>query len=103
MVELDRFKLYARVDYADDDPLILSMIAAADNAVRDMTGKLPPGETDELFDMAVLQLSAHWYENRTPVADGGVHEVPFTIQVLLSHIALSSRYPEKEDVDGAAQ
>ena len=99
MVELERFKLYAHVDHADDDQLILTLIAAADIAVRDMTGKDPPKAGDELYDMAVLQLAAHWYENRTPVTDTATNEVPFTLQVLLNHIALSSRYPEKEDTN----
>ena len=103
MVALERFKLYAHVDHADDDQMITDMIAAADNAVRDMTGKKPPSDTDELFDIAVLQLSAHWYENRTPVTEVTVKEVPFTVQMLLNHIAMSSRYPEKEDADGADQ
>ena len=98
-MELERFKTYARIDHADEDVLIESMLTAADNAVRDMTGKDPPKAGDELFDMAVLQLAAHWYENRTPVTDAAVNEVPFTLQVLLNHIALSSRYPEKEAAD----
>ena len=98
-MELERFKIYARIDHADEDALIEAMLTAADNAVRDMTGKDPPKAGDELFDMAVLQLAAHWYENRTPVTDAAVNEVPFTLQVLLNHIALSSRYPEKEAAD----
>lgn len=98
-MELERFKTYARIDHADEDVLIESMLTAADNAVRDMTGKDPPKAGDELFDMAVLQLAAHWYENRTLVTDAAVNEVPFTLQVLLNHIALSSRYPEKEAAD----
>lgn len=98
-MELERFKTYARIDHADEDVLIESMLTAADAAVRDMTGKDPPRAGDELFDMAVLQLAAHWYENRTPVTDAAVNEVPFTLQVLLNHIALSSRYPEKEAAD----
>lgn len=98
-MELERFKTYARIDHADEDALIEAMLTAADNAVRDMTGKDPPHAGDELFDMAVLQLAAHWYENRTPVTDTAVNEVPFTLQVLLNHIALSSRYPEKEDAN----
>lgn len=98
-MELERFKIYARIDHADEDALIESMLTAADAAVRDMTGKDPPKAGDELFDMAVLQLAAHWYENRTPVTDTATNEVPFTLQVLLNHIALSSRYPEKEAAD----
>ena len=64
MLTLDRFKLYAHIDHADEDELIESLIRAADTAVRDMTGKEPPSDSDELFDTAVLQLTAHWYENR---------------------------------------
>ena len=97
-MELERFKTYARIDHADEDTLIESILTAADTAVRDMTGKDPPKAGDELFDIAVLQLAAHWYENRTPVTDAAANEVPFTLQVLLNHIALSSRYPEKEEV-----
>lgn len=104
MVTLERFKLYARIDHADEDELITATIAAADTAVRDMTGKAPPGGADELFDVAVLQLAAHWYENRTPTADAsarvGTSETPFALQMLLNHIALSGRYPAKEDDDG---
>ena len=59
MLTLDRFKLYARIDHADEDELIESLIRAADTAVRDMTGKEPPSDSDELFDTAVLQLTAH--------------------------------------------
>ena len=80
MLTLDRFKLYAHIDHADEDELIESLIRAADTAVRDMTGKEPPSDSDELFDTAVLQLTAHWYENRTPVTDTSVTQVPFTVQ-----------------------
>lgn len=103
MLTLDRFKLYAHIDHADEDELIESLIRAADTAVRDMTGKEPPSDSDELFDTAVLQLTAHWYENRTPVTDTSVTQVPFTVQTLLNHIAMSSRYPEKEGLNGADQ
>lgn len=50
MLTLDRFKLYAHIDHADEDELIESLIRAADTAVRDMTGKEPPSDSDELFD-----------------------------------------------------
>ena len=96
-------ELYARIDHADEDELIESLIRAADTAVRDMTGKEPPSDSDELFDTAVLQLTAHWYENRTPVTDTSVTQVPFTVQTLLNHIALSGRYPEKEGLNAADQ
>lgn len=96
MVTLEQFKTYARVDHTDDDSLIIGIVAAAQTAVCDMTGKQPPTESDELYDIAVLQLAAHFYENRTPVSETSANEVPFTLQMLLSHIALSARYPAKE-------
>ena len=34
MLTLDRFKLYAHIDHADEDELIESLIRAADTAVR---------------------------------------------------------------------
>lgn len=102
MITLEQFKLYAHIDGSDEDAVIGSMLTAADAAVRDMTGKAPPGGADEVFDIAVLQLAAHWYENRTPVTDGGsVTEVPFTLQALLNHISMSSRYPEGSEKNGA--
>ena len=94
-MELERFKTYARIDHADEDVLIESMLTAADNAVRDMTGKDPPKAGDELFDMAVLQLAAPWYENRPPVTDAAVNVGPFTLQLLLKPIALSRPYTGK--------
>ena len=35
MLTLDRFKLYAHIDHADEDELIESLIRAADTAVRE--------------------------------------------------------------------
>ena len=98
-MDLEQFKVYARVDHADDDALIQVMLRAAYTSVRDMTGKRPPKGGDELFDVAVLQLAAHWYENRTPVTEINVHDVPFSLQMLINHIAMSSRYPDEEVSD----
>lgn len=100
MAELERLKTYARIDGTDEDALLLSLLAAAESAVRDMTGKAPPGGQDELYDVAVLLLAAHWHENRTPVSETAAAEVPFTLQMLLNHIALSSRYPEGGESPG---
>ncbi len=105
MIDLEQFKLYARVDHDDEDELIIGLIAAAESAVADMTGKRPPHGYDELYDVAVLQYAAHLYENRTPTESGPhlVREVPFTLQTLLNHISLSGRYPEGGELDGAGE
>ncbi len=104
MIDLEHFKLYARIDHSDEDDLIIGLIAAAESAVSDMTGKLPPCGSDELYDVAVLQYAAHLYENRTPTGSGAnAREVPFTLQTLLNHISLSGRYPEGGVSDGACE
>ncbi len=104
MIDLEQFKLYARVDHDDEDDFIIGLIAAAESAVSDMTGKRPPHGYDELYDVAVLQYAAHLYENRTPTGSGGnPGEVPFTLQTLLNHISFSGRYPEGGVSDGAGE
>lgn len=97
MVTLEQLKIYARVGHDAEDDLITGILAAAQSAVADMTGKDAPKNGDELYDTAVLQLAAHWYENRTPTETGAaVSEVPFTLPMLLNHIALCGRYPPTE-------
>ncbi len=96
MITLEQFKLYARIDHDDEDSLIENLITAAESAVEDMTGKVPPYGCDELYDTAILQMAAHWYENRTPTNSGRVNNVPFTLQTLLNHISLCGRYPPKD-------
>lgn len=92
---VDKLKLYARVDTDEDDALLLDMLNAAEQTVQDMTGKNRPTDNDEIYDICVMQLTAHWYENRTPTEYGtAVHDVPYTMQLLINHITMSGRYPE---------
>lgn len=103
MVTLEQFKLYARADSDAEDATMTVMLTAAQKAVADMTGKGDPGTADELYDMAVMQLAAHWHENRTPTETGAtVSAVPFTLQLLLNHITMCSRYKEVQP-DGVNQ
>ena len=97
MLDMDRLRQFARVDGEDEDGLLESLWEAADKYVRDATGKRPPTSNDEVFCQCVALLTAHWYENRTPVTDGSVQDVPFTLQTLLNHISTCSRYPEDSD------
>ena len=66
MVSLDEAKNYLRVDYADDDALILQMIDSAERLTKD-AGRL----TDEEFAsnepsvrIAVLYAIGYLYEHR---------------------------------------
>lgn len=93
MVDLSRFCEYARIDTQGDEALITSLLSAAEMTIVDKTGKLPPNEGDDLYQVAIMMLAAHWYDNRTPTGTE-IREIPYTMDMLIAHIALCSRYPE---------
>lgn len=79
IISLKEVKEYARIDIDEDDLLLETMITAAEEYLKNATGKEYP-ETDEngsrieyLLEKIYLQLLiAYWYEKRTPT--GGVGE-----------------------------
>lgn len=93
MVDLSRFCEYARIDAQGDEALITSLLSAAEMTIVDKTGKLPPDEGDDLYQVAIMMLAAHWYDNRTPTGTE-IREIPYTMDMLIAHIAICSRYPE---------
>ena len=82
MVSLDEAKNYLRVDYADDDALILQLIDTAERLTKD-AGRL----TDEEFDsnessvrIAVLYAIGYLYEHRE---DADLHELTLMLRAIL--------------------
>ena len=82
MVSLDEAKNYLRVDYADDDALILQMIDSAERLTKD-AGRL----TDEEFAsnepsvrIAVLYAIGYLYEHRE---EADHHALNMTLRSLL--------------------
>lgn len=79
VITLDEVKEYARIDIDEDDQLLETLIAAAEEYLKNATGKEYP-ETDEngskinyeLEKIYLQLLIAYWYEKRTPA--GGVGE-----------------------------
>ena len=79
IITLEEVKEYARIDIDEDDALLETMITAAEEYLKNATGKEYP-ETDEngskinyMLEKVYLQLLiAYWYEKRTPA--GGVGE-----------------------------
>jgi uncharacterized phage protein (predicted DNA packaging) len=71
---------------SDDDALLAHKIAAAQAWIEDQIGT-PFAEIDPLpatLDEAVLQLAAHWYENREAVLVGAsAAEIPFGVRDLI--------------------
>ena len=82
MVSLDEAKNYLRVDYADDDALILQMIDSAERLTKD-AGRL----SDEEFDnsetsvrIAVLYAIGYLYEHRE---EADLHELTLMLRAIL--------------------
>lgn len=93
MVTLDDFCSYARIDVQDDSATLEALIASSEQYVIGATGKARPPTGDKLYDIAVMMLAAHWYDNRTPTGSD-TREIPYTLTLRLHHIALCSQYPE---------
>ena len=79
VITLGEVKEYARIDIEEDDQLLETLIAAAEEYLKNATGKEYP-EIDEngcwipyeLEKIYLQLLIAYWYEKRTPA--GGVGE-----------------------------
>lgn len=79
IISLKEVKEYARIDIDEDDQLLETMIASAEEYLKNATGKEYP-ETDKdgnkvnyALEKIYLQLLiAYWYEKRTTA--GGVGE-----------------------------
>jgi len=63
VVSLDEAKLYLRVDSADEDALISTLIEASEEYLRNATGR-EFDEGNRLAKLFCLALVTDWYENR---------------------------------------
>lgn len=104
---LDELKLYLRVDANDDDTLIQSFMTAASSYINQQTGKtkivtsydaqgLPITAditTDELYNLCIKIMVAHWYENRVvEAASRTLSKVSHSVDALVHHIAMCGDY-----------
>lgn len=81
-VTLDEVKAHTRVDFDDDDTLLVTMIGAASEHVQTILGPDVSLEGDRPR-LIIMSLVSHWYDTRTP-NEGNVREVPHHITRLLN-------------------
>ena len=70
MVTLQEVKQYLRVDFEDDDPLLLSLISTAKQLVMDV-GRMDEerfSENEDVVRTAMLYTVSYLYENRNNCA-----------------------------------
>lgn len=95
---LDEMKLWLRVDGDDEDSIIMEMIDAAKEYIKNGTGFEDFDGDNKLADLAIKVLVTHWYENRGSVLIGSISkEIEFSLRNILAQ--LSYCYPEA-DSDG---
>ena len=84
-MELSTIKQYLKVDFEDDDELILSMQKAAE-AYMENAGVTCSYESD-LYQLAILLLVTNWYENRNAVLVGTVsNKLEYSLKHILAQL-----------------
>lgn len=103
---LDDLKTYLRVDGNDDDAQVTAILAAATGYINRQTGKtkvrigiddagLPTYgaiSDDELYNLCIKVLCAHWYENRGVEVVGNVTKLSHSVDALVNHISMCGDY-----------
>lgn len=77
IITLKEVKEYARIDIDEDDLLLEALIVAAEEYLKNATGKDYPEANEsgnrinyELEKIYLQLLIAHWYEQRSPAGNG---------------------------------
>ena len=93
---LAAIKDYLKIDGTDEDVLLTSLISAAESFIQQTTGKTLKGtaniSTDELYNLCVKLMVAHWFENRAVQANTQLNDFSFSVQALINHISLCGDY-----------
>lgn len=84
---LEEVKDYLRIDGADEDSFIMSLILAAKQYIKGGTG-CTVDETNDLHKLAVNLLVTHWYENREVV--GKANALAFSLQSIFLQMTYGS-------------
>ena len=94
-VSVANIRQYLRIDsdFTDDDVSIHGLIGAAQDYIKNTTGKTFISETPiYLYDLAVTQLCAHWYLNRGTISDKSVNDLPYSVTALMQHLSFCGAY-----------
>lgn len=98
-MDLNAVKTYCRIDIEDDDALVEQLMTAAQKLIDSTTGKTKYVDTDikdnELYNLCVCQLVAHWYNNRGITRVSSTKElasIPYSVELIMRHIAMCGDY-----------
>lgn len=83
---LGRLKLYGKIDYEDEDEMLIELIGAAMDTLE-AAGVSKDNKTG-LYKLAVQRLALHYYENREEVGSG--HPMPMGMNWMVEHLRLNT-------------
>lgn len=86
MSALDKCKAYMRVEHAEEDALIASLMDAAEIYLME-AGAQRTGENSSLYDLAVWSLTLHYYDHRDAV--GSEAPIPTGLRPILNQLKLT--------------
>lgn len=97
---LGDLKLFARVDFDDEDFTLATLLNSASEYVQTATGQDYTEDAPERACVAIIALATHWYQNRE-LTSGGDRVVPFHVRSLIHQLRdwKDPEVAEAEDVD----
>lgn len=104
MSDIQEAKLYMRIDEPDDDALVGSLYAAAEEYMRNAGVRADSGSY--LYKLALWGLMLHWYEHPQSLADG--RQIPEGTRIIINQLkfapaALCSCFDEHRNEDALWQ
>ena len=87
IITLDEAKQFLRLetDFTDEDEFINSLIMAAEQYIKNATGKIFDN-TNQLAVLAVKLLISHWYDNRQIDTSTAVNKLNFSLDCILTQL-----------------
>ena len=85
IMQLEQIKKYLRIEYDDEDSVILQAYNTAVSFAKEKTG-VKYAENDSLYDTLICLLTAHFFDNREAISEKTRSEIPYTITSLIKAI-----------------
>lgn len=86
-LNVEYLKKYLRIDYDIDDTYLTDLIDLSKKFIKEQTG-VEYNKNDSVYNQAVLLMCAHFYDNRTPISEKAVVNVPYSLDCMLKHIGM---------------
>lgn len=85
IVSLDEVKNWLRIDFSEDDALLTTLISAAEEYLKNATGKTFDN-TNDLAKLFCLVLITDWYENREMIGKAS-EKVRQTVESMVAQLS----------------